>query len=509
VLIPVATFGRNQSLVPLTERLMMLAPFEIPAAQRESFGKIDAREGTDPAAARRDLYRKFADRLTVNPALTRQLVSFQANKKASFYRWLKYKEAFSVELVQYLLSFLSPPDESSCRVLDPFAGVGTTITTAAQMGFQATGIEILPIGVAAIRARLAGNKVSSREFEDCLRRFEASGMDHTWEIPYSFTHLAITEGAFTEETESAISAYVAFLNSIESRDLRQLFWFACLSILEDVSFTRKDGQYLRWDSRSARRLSSNFNKGRIKDFKSAIIDKLLAMRDDIRTRSHQPPSQDLVEVIEGSCLKELPRLPSDFFDAIITSPPYANRYDYTRTYALELAFMGYSDEAVKSLRQAMLSCTVENKSKRDQLAREYEKGNRTKLYRAALNAFQNQLATHEVLAILREARDKRLLNNSNIPALLENYLFEMNLVLWEWARILKPGGTVFMVNDNVQYQGEEVPIDLILSDLAETAGLRVEKIWSLHRGKGNSSQQMGKHGRTEIRKCVYYWSKPA
>jgi hypothetical protein len=66
-----------------------------------------------------------------------------------------------------------------------------------------------------------------------------------------------------------------------------------------------------------------------------------------------------------------------------------------------------------------------------------------------------------------------------------------------------------MVNDNVQYVGEEVPVDLILSDFAASAGLRVERIWVLPKGKGNSSQQMGLHGRNEIRKCVYVWSKPA
>ena len=29
----------------------------------------------------------------------------------------------------------------------------------------------------------------------------------------------------------------------------------------------------------------------------------------------------------------------------------------------------------------------------------------------------------------------------------------------------------------------------------------------LPRGKGNSSQQMGRHGKKELRKCVYIWRK--
>jgi hypothetical protein len=93
------------------------------------------------------------------------------------------------------------------------------------------------------------------------------------------------------------------------------------------------------------------------------------------------------------------------------------------------------------------------------------------------------------------------------PNLVENYFFEMNIVIHEFARILKEGGHVVMVNDNVQYCGEEIPVDLILSDFASAAGLKVDNIWVLPIGKGNSSQQMGKHGRNEIRKCVLFLVK--
>jgi hypothetical protein len=112
-----------------------------------------------------------------------------------------------------------------------------------------------------------------------------------------------------------------------------------------------------------------------------------------------------------------------------------------------------------------------------------------------------------VLGLLRDAKDAGELNNSNIPGMVENYFFEMNLVIRQLARVLAPGGRVVMVNDNVQYHGEEVPVDLILSDLAVSAGLSVDAIWVLSKGKGNSSQQMGTHGRRELRKCVYVWHK--
>jgi len=74
-------------------------------------------------------------------------------------------------------------------------------------------------------------------------------------------------------------------------------------------------------------------------------------------------------------------------------------------------------------------------------------------------------------------------------------------------RVIKKDGIVYMVNDNVRYAGETIPVDLILSDFAEAAGFNVDKIWILSNGKNNSSQQMGNHGREELRKCLYVWRK--
>jgi len=64
-----------------------------------------------------------------------------------------------------------------------------------------------------------------------------------------------------------------------------------------------------------------------------------------------------------------------------------------------------------------------------------------------------------------------------------------------------------MVNDNVRYAGASIPVDVILSELANDIGFTIEEILVLPNGKGNSSQQMGTHGREPLRKCVYIWRK--
>ncbi|MBW2062042.1 MAG: site-specific DNA-methyltransferase [Deltaproteobacteria bacterium] len=459
-----------------------------------------------PNYERLALHSRYSSKLITNPELTRALVSFQANKNSPFYRWLKYKEAFSSDFVKYILQKFPTIANSPPRVLDPFAGVGTTLTIAVRMGCKAIGIELLPVGTTAIRARLIAEKVNLKSFEYYLKKLEELPFDTHRSNGYQFPHLRITKNAFPKQTEKAFSAYSAFLEEIDRDDVRSLFFFAWLSILEEVSYTRKDGQYLRWDFRSNRRLESKFNKGTIPDLRSSILNKLYLMHEDIKRRKKRIDFRKM-KIIDGSCLTELPKLPDASIDLIITSPPYCNRYDYTRTYALELAFLGYTDDGIKKLRQTLLSATVENKTKRKQLAEEYNSMNRMNHYNSALNTFYNQKALQEILNLLNTAREKRRLNNNNIPNMVENYFFEMNLVIQELGRILAPNGHVIMVNDNVQYYGEEIPVDLILSDFATSAGLSVEMIWVLQKGKGNSSQQMGNHGRNELRKCTYIWSK--
>src|SRR5919197_985775 len=98
----------------------------------------------------RNLALKFKQKLVVRSALSRALVSFQANKARSAYRWYKYKEAFSASLVEYLFNHYQI---NSGKVLDPFAGSGTTLFAANDLGFNSEGIELLPIGQEIIKTR--------------------------------------------------------------------------------------------------------------------------------------------------------------------------------------------------------------------------------------------------------------------------------------------------------------------------------------------------------------------
>ena len=462
------------------------------------------------------LLRDYKGKLKKNNDLNRKIVSFQANRDLPFYRWFKYKEAFSAELVSYVIKELKL---TNGLMLDPFAGIGTSLFESRKHGLDTIGIEILPIGFFLISARLASEQVSKDMFDKELCKVSNIEWENYYDPEFELRHIPITKGAFSRKNERCIAGYRAYCEEkIKNPHVVKLFHLACLSILETISYTRKDGQYLRWDYRARKeRLQSTFNKGYIPCFNEAINSKLNEIsRDLARTQLQQrnlfegrqdKPILGMLDLRRGSCLEILPEIEDSCVDLVITSPPYCNRYDYTRTYALELVYLGIDANELKGLRQSMLSCTVENKSKRMDIKCFYNRLNRTKDFNRVVSVFDNHKATREVINLLNEIGDNGQLNNSNIPKMISNYLLEMSFIIYELGRILKRTGKVFMVNDNVRYAGEEIPVDLILSDFARHFGIRTNIIWTLVRGKGNSSQQMGNHGRSELRKCVYFWEK--
>ncbi len=453
----------------------------------------------------KSLIEYFPDTLVIDNALTRKLVSFQANKARGYYRWYKYKEAFSADLVEYLFRKYRVVRG---KILDPFAGAGTALFVCSSLGYDSEGIELLPIGQKIIQANVLARGAHKQRIVSGLENWLLQKPWNTEGEVRHFEVLRITDGAYSHKTHHKIGRY---LNELEGEppETREILLFALLCVLESISYTRKDGQYLRWDHRSGRRNGKNpFDKGKILSFDEAIVEKLNEIKDDMNVGDGEGDlfssmREDIqagnVDLLKGSCLEVLPKLKSRTYSGIITSPPYCNRYDYTRTYALEHALLGVDEIGLAGLRQAMLSCTVENRAKAlIDLNSEWQ---------AAISICDGLSLLQGILNYLDYKKDKKELNNSGIARMVRGYFYEMACVIQECYRVLDTDGMMFIVNDNVRYAGAAISVDTILSKIAEDIGFQIEKILVLPQGKGNSSQQMGKHGREALRKCVYVWKK--
>jgi hypothetical protein len=398
----------------------------------------------------------------------RQLVTYVPNKKLPLYNWFKFKEGFSRDLVVRLFKELAV--QQGEIVFDPFVGCGTTLLAGKEFGINGVGIDILPTSVFVTKAKLA----DWPDIETLLKTVQKLMATPFREPKTIFPDVRIINLAFTKRVQRELLFFKEEIIAYPE-PVRDFLLLGLLSILENVSSTSKDGQFLRLVEKD------------IPPVRDALREVLTKMIHDLsEIQMFGPTSKAKTFVAKGDAREMcLPQRYVGKVSAIITSPPYLNRYDYSRTYALELCLLTVkSHKDMVSVRHSLLRSHVES---REQEGKE--------VHLPSLDE------------VLREVRSKPL-NNERLPIMIQGYFEDMNLVIRNMSAYLKPGGRVALVVANAQFNGENVPTDLMLCELAERHGMTTESIW-VTRYKGNSSQQMAIYGRRPVRETIVFWRKYA
>ena len=414
---------------------------------------------------------KYASRIKEEPGLSK-LVSYVGNKKTPILRLYRYKEAFAFQFVQ---EFIRRFDLNETDYLfDPFCGMGTTLFAATESGISSTGVDKLPIATFVSETLPLFLSVHPGEinaaYKDLEERVGNSGMADV------ASDVRIMSVAFPEKTLDRLRQWKAAIDEL-SEPLRSIFLLLFFAILEPCSYTSKDGQFLRLKRDKRVGNPDEILAQKVFEAEADIVWLAATSERNGHTPSHRVHLGD-ARNLKGITFDKRPT-------AIITSPPYGNRYDCTRTYSLELCFHFVKNfKELRELRHGVLRSHIESKVGADESSSH-------PLVREVVKALSARSST---------------LNNPRIPDMLTAYFVDMEKVIAEWSRVLAPGGKVAMVVDNVRFDGELVPVDLVLSEIAEGYGFDVNEI-IVARYKGNSSQQMGKYGRVPVRESVVVWEK--
>lgn len=466
------------------------------------------------------LEEKYWPITEISDRFNRQNVSYQLSKKDCLHRWLKYKEGFSSELVETLLKDFAL--QKGDIVADPFMGSGTTALVSVLNGYNCIGFDILPMSKVAIKAKTLIYEYDLLELEKMQSEVAIL------EVPQNYNkktpEISITKDGYPLDTSYELAYFKEHFSRSNYSDKAKILLELCtINTLERISYSAKDGQYLRWDKRCPKIIESSkkrekagkkpivskLDKGKLPSLRQTLYEELGYVIDDIKylQKNEKNRLNAKCNFIEGSVLFELPRIDDNTISAVVSSPPYCNRYDYTRTYAMELAYLGISEKGIRQLRQDLLSCTVENKPKIEQLKDFYSSIGRGDTYEWIMEVVQNNRVLREINAALAQRMINGEINNKGVLKMVEGYFTELTFIFAELYRVCKPGAYVAFVNDNVRYAGEVIPIDYLTTNLAEQLGFKPIKIYTLRQQKGNSSQQMKKYGRVALRKSITIWQK--
>jgi len=391
----------------------------------------------------------------------RRWVTPELLRSRAIHRWYVFPHSFAAELVHALLDQwqLGPDD----RIVDPFVGAGTTVLAAKEKGIPATGYDLSPHAVMTARVKVANYALCRLQRAS---RALAAALDTTeWNGPTG-SYSDLVRRALPGKLLSAFEATAHAIESIPySRQERDFLHTALLSALPEFSRARATGGWLKWmrGGMSAQRLPR------------VLRDRIEAMLTDLARAGL--PRRSLWHVRQSDA-RRLPDADGTY-SAVITSPPYPNRHDYTRVFGVELMLTFLDWEGARRLRRQSFHSHPEAKPDRP-----------------AADGYEQPVMLGRALAkITKRAKDPR------VPRMLEGYFLDAYLCLGEMARVCRPHAHVALVVGNAQYCGVSVLVDRITAEIAEQVGLRCDRIVAV-RYRGNSAQQMGTYGRRPSRESV-------
>lgn len=391
------------------------------------------------------------------------LVRADENGSVPIQRWYHCREAFSVDLLEKLISDWKIPRDSIKRILDPFLGIGTTLLAAQRFQKKNPLIEAVGIEVNPFLHFVSTAKINWHRYDlDHFGRFTKKIID-SQELPNSKVPLLSTikrEDVFEKDVRKQILGYKALIYEYKDKPEFQILMLGLAGIIEQVSGIKKDGRALRIvESKKRPPVEDALQRAWSEIYKDLRVAKSL----------YNPVSSKVLQG-DGRRLKG-----NDFFakslgkfDLILCSPPYLNNKDYSEIYKIELWMLDFikNHNEFRGLRQQTFRSHPSIKFKEEL---HFRNDPNVSDFASYLNILKNSLPKDKYF-------DWRI-------RLFEEYFDDIYLSLRHQCEVLNPGGWAFWVIGNTSHGSAKnhdgvtvVASDLLTADLARRIGFTVKGI---------------------------------
>jgi tRNA G10 N-methylase Trm11 len=367
-----------------------------------------------------------------------QAGTFILNKIEPIHRWYSYMEGYSSCFVEEILTALEKKDIKT--IYDPFGGCGTTPLVATQYGIKPYYSEINPFmqGIVNTKINVVRRVGRSKKKLDTLENFIGTASKLQVQkslIPQTWNGF---EKFFEDEQLSAVLLLKNKIDKIIDKDCNAICMLALSSILVSASKMIRRGD-LRFATENEKKpqdkkVVENFTK-KLYEIVSDVKEYSERLKSDVQLLSEDARNIDVL----------------DYFDCIVTSPPYLNGTNYFRNTKLELKLNDFiNDEAdMPNFHERGIIAGINNVSKRN----------------------GNIAVLPVVVPYIKElepvAYDKR------IVSMVAGYFSDMERVIQKLSLAIKDEGVFIMDIGDSQFAVVHIPTHDILAKICEANGFRM------------------------------------
>ncbi len=398
---------------------------------------------------------------------------FARNRQEPVHRWVPWIAGFSAAFVDGILESL-PAGPGARTVLDPFAGVGTTLVEAMRHGCDAVGFEINPYPALACRLKLELPTRDVGALRADIANFRAFMTDRlasprTQPQASPPQHFRSRAAFFSPAVERQVLFVLDFIHGQAEGIVADAFRVAFGAVM--VGFSNYS-----YEPSLGRRCSAGKPDILDADVTGIVSTRLEEMADDVEQFQRELRSTGRApsgRVYTASYLSGCGEVAPGSVDAVITSPPYLNNYHYVRNTRPHLYWLGF----------------VEHPSD----LRQFEVGSFGKFWQTVRAGPEIGLEFRcpEVEALVARVAatngDRGVYGGPGWANYAASYFNDCARFCEVTLRRLKPGGLCVVVIGNNILQGIEVPTDRLLAGIAERAGFELEGIHEVRKKRTGSS----------------------